>query len=131
MKKPLISGAFLLVYADGAGRKEIPISDFKNFFIHGKVAGKTVLFDGVTIHFVIMAVADAIGNENHISIHIGAFVVRYSLHYRLLFLLGYRQFQFVIDSYIYEIISLHKKYEYYLRRAKELGLAAAGCAKIS
>ena len=37
----------------------------------------------------------------------------------------------LIDSYIYEIISLHKKYEYYLRRAKELGLAAAGCAKIS
>lgn len=37
----------------------------------------------------------------------------------------------LIDSYIYEIISLHKKYEYYLRLAKELGLAAAGCAKIS
>ena len=37
----------------------------------------------------------------------------------------------LIDSYIYEIISLHKKYEYYLRRAKELGLAAARCAKIS
>ena len=37
----------------------------------------------------------------------------------------------LIDSYIYEIISLHKKHEYYLRRAKELGLAATGCAKIS
>lgn len=97
MKKLLISGAFPLVYADGAGRKEIPISDFKKPFIHGKIAGKTILFDGVTIHFVIMAVTDVVGNENHIGIHIGAFAVRYSLYHRLLFLLSHRQFQFVID----------------------------------
>lgn len=28
----------------------------------------------------------------------------------------------LIDSYIYEIIALHKKYEYFLKEAKALGL---------
>ncbi len=35
----------------------------------------------------------------------------------------------LIDSYIYEIHALHKQYEYWLRRAKEL--AVDGRAKIS
>lgn len=35
----------------------------------------------------------------------------------------------LIDSYIYEIYALHKQYEYWLRRAKEL--AVDGRAKIS
>lgn len=35
----------------------------------------------------------------------------------------------LIDSYIYEIHALHKQYEYWLRRAKEL--AIHGRAKIS
>ena len=30
----------------------------------------------------------------------------------------------LIDSYIYEIISLHKKYEYFLCAAREMGLTA-------
>lgn len=28
----------------------------------------------------------------------------------------------LVDSYIYEITALHKKYEYYLKTAKEMGL---------
>ena len=28
----------------------------------------------------------------------------------------------LVDSYIYEITALHKKYEYYLRTAKEMGV---------
>lgn len=32
----------------------------------------------------------------------------------------------LIDSYIYEIRGLHKKYEYLLREAKEMGLTATG-----
>lgn len=44
-----------------------------------------------------MTVADIVGNENHIGIHIAAFAVRYSLYHRLLFLLSHRQFQFVVD----------------------------------
>lgn len=36
----------------------------------------------------------------------------------------------LIDSYIYEIISLQKKYEYFLRKAKEMGLTN-GYQKIS
>ncbi|WMI81118.1 DUF2508 family protein [Anaerotignum sp. MB30-C6] len=30
----------------------------------------------------------------------------------------------LVDSYIYEITALHKKYEYYLKAAKEMGLTA-------
>ncbi len=30
----------------------------------------------------------------------------------------------LIDSYIYEIIALQKKYEYFLKTAKEMGLTA-------
>jgi hypothetical protein len=40
----------------------------------------------------------------------------------------------LIDSYIYEIISLQKKYAYFLKTAKELGLTAGfsgGNQKIS
>ena len=40
----------------------------------------------------------------------------------------------LIDSYIYEIIALQKKYAYFLKTAKELGLTAgysAGQQKIS
>ena len=40
----------------------------------------------------------------------------------------------LIDSYIYEIISLQKKYAYFLKTAKELGLTAGfsgGNLKIS
>ncbi len=29
----------------------------------------------------------------------------------------------LIDSYIYEIIALHKKYEYFLKAAKKMGLS--------
>lgn len=36
----------------------------------------------------------------------------------------------LIDSYIYEIISLQKKYEYFLKTAKEMGLTH-GYQKIS
>ena len=36
----------------------------------------------------------------------------------------------LIDSYIYEIIALQKKYEYFLRTAKEMGLTN-GYQKIS
>ena len=36
----------------------------------------------------------------------------------------------LIDSYIYQIISLQKKYEYFLRTAKEMGLTH-GYQKIS
>ena len=32
----------------------------------------------------------------------------------------------LIDSYIYEIIALHKKYEYFLKAAKEIGLKKIG-----
>ncbi|MFI3175623.1 MAG: DUF2508 family protein [Bacillota bacterium] len=32
----------------------------------------------------------------------------------------------LIDSYIYEIIALHKKYEYFLKEAKDLGLTYLG-----
>ncbi len=32
----------------------------------------------------------------------------------------------LIDSYIYEIIALHKKYEYFLKEAKGLGLTSLG-----
>ena len=32
----------------------------------------------------------------------------------------------LIDSYIYEIIALHKKYEYFLKAAKEIGLQKIG-----
>ncbi|WP_352399764.1 DUF2508 family protein [Anaerotignum sp.] len=31
----------------------------------------------------------------------------------------------LVDSYIYEITALHKKYEYYLKTAKEMGLTAS------
>ena len=37
----------------------------------------------------------------------------------------------LIDSYIYEIISLTKKYQYFLKMAKESGLVAEGFEKIS
>ncbi len=37
----------------------------------------------------------------------------------------------LIDSYSYEILALHKKYEYLLKCAKEQGLLALGNAKIS
>lgn len=37
----------------------------------------------------------------------------------------------LIDSYIYEIRALHKKYEYFLREAKEMGLTAEHSRKIS
>lgn len=30
----------------------------------------------------------------------------------------------LIDSYIFEIIALHKKYEFFLKAAKEMGLSA-------
>ncbi len=36
----------------------------------------------------------------------------------------------LIDCYIYEIISLNKKYEYFLQKAKEMGLIAGGFEKI-
>lgn len=42
--------------------------------------------------------------------------------------------EILIDSYIYEIIALQKKYAYFLKTAKEMGLTAgcsAGCQKIS
>lgn len=32
----------------------------------------------------------------------------------------------LIDSYIHEIIALHKKYDYFLKEAKTLGLTAVG-----
>lgn len=32
----------------------------------------------------------------------------------------------LIDSYIHEIIALHKKYDYFLKEAKILGLTAIG-----
>ncbi len=32
----------------------------------------------------------------------------------------------LIDSYIYEIIALHKKYEYFLKAAKDMGLQKIG-----
>lgn len=37
----------------------------------------------------------------------------------------------LIDSYIYEIIALNKKYEYFLQLAKQIGLVADGFKKIS
>ena len=37
----------------------------------------------------------------------------------------------LIDSYIYEIRALHKKYEYFLREAKALGLSVEPDRKIS
>lgn len=37
----------------------------------------------------------------------------------------------LIDCYIYEIISLNKKYQYFLKKAKEIGLVARGFEKIS
>ena len=37
----------------------------------------------------------------------------------------------LIDSYIYEIIALNKKYQYFLQLAKEHGLVAEGFKKIS
>lgn len=37
----------------------------------------------------------------------------------------------LIDCYIYEIISLNKKYQYFLKKAKEIGLVAKGFEKIS
>lgn len=37
----------------------------------------------------------------------------------------------LIDSYSYEILALHKKYEYLLKCAKKQGLLALGNAKIS
>lgn len=30
----------------------------------------------------------------------------------------------LIDSYIFEIIALHKKYEFFLKEAKEMGISA-------
>lgn len=36
----------------------------------------------------------------------------------------------LIDSYIYEIIALNKKYQYYLRLAKKNGVIAQGFEKI-
>ena len=40
--------------------------------------------------------------------------------------------EYLIDCYIYEIISLQKKYAYFLKTAKELGLTyPAGYQKIS
>ena len=36
----------------------------------------------------------------------------------------------LIDSYIYEKNALYKKYEYFLKMAKELGLIAVGYEKI-
>lgn len=37
----------------------------------------------------------------------------------------------LIDSYIYELISLNKKYDYFLQQAKKNGLIAHGTQKIS
>lgn len=37
----------------------------------------------------------------------------------------------LIDSYIYEIISLNKKYEYFIKLAKQHGVVAQGFKKIS
>lgn len=37
----------------------------------------------------------------------------------------------LIDSYIYEIIALNKKYQYFLKKAKDIGLVASGFEKIS
>lgn len=37
----------------------------------------------------------------------------------------------LIDCYIYEINALYKKYEYFLKIAKEIGLIAIGYEKIS
>lgn len=37
----------------------------------------------------------------------------------------------LIDSIIYELMSKQKRYEYYLKRCKELGIVADGFAKIS
>ena len=36
----------------------------------------------------------------------------------------------LIDCYIYEMNALYKKYEYFLKMAKELGLIAVGYEKI-
>ena len=36
----------------------------------------------------------------------------------------------LIDSYIYEIIALNKKYEYFIKRAKAFGIIAGGYEKI-
>ena len=36
----------------------------------------------------------------------------------------------MIDSYIYEIIALNKKYEYFIKRAKAFGIIAGGYEKI-
>lgn len=37
----------------------------------------------------------------------------------------------LIDSYIYEIIALNKKYEYFIKKAKDVGIVAGGYEKIS
>lgn len=37
----------------------------------------------------------------------------------------------LIDCYIYEMNALYKKYEYFLRAAKEIGLMSVGYQKIS
>ena len=37
----------------------------------------------------------------------------------------------LIDSYIYEIIALNKKYEYFLKAAKEMGLSSASFRRSS
>ena len=37
----------------------------------------------------------------------------------------------LIDCYIYEMNALYKKYEYFLKMAKEIGLIAMGYEKIS
>lgn len=34
----------------------------------------------------------------------------------------------LIDSYIYELTALNKRYQYYIRRAKKEGLVAFACA---
>ena len=39
--------------------------------------------------------------------------------------------EILIDSYIYEIIALQKKYEYFLKSAKEMGLTASYPRRIS
>ena len=44
---------------------------------------------------------------------------------------GFATDEDLIDSYSYEILALHKKYEYLLKCAKEQGLLALRNAKIS
>lgn len=45
--------------------------------------------------------------------------------------LDYTTDDVLIDSYIYEMKALNKKYEYYLKLCKEKGLSAKGFNKIS